>query len=563
MAFLRDKNIYILLITVLLAHGLLLLNDGVYWDGWLVYRYLKDHNYEALYQTYKMAGTWGVPSLYLTLNYFGNLIFIHKFVVFCCIYTANIFAYFSAKRLNLLSDLECLFIGMLSIAYSSYQAWHELMVMPYAILYAIFYVAVYLLLFSCDVRSCSKRIIIKTVSVFLFLISFSMASLLAYYYAGMLLYYVKDGGDELFSWRRIVVFLKANVGLMLLPIVYRTIKVCFSSPFGKFSGYNKIVYDPAMWIFNIMVTLRNSVNVQLSECITNLIEYPLLIVLVGLVVCVAQAGIRVNNVSPQKQVSPKGMLIFGVVALLLAIFPYAAVGIFASSQGWSTRHSLLMYIPISIIIVAVTKIGLAERITSGSRAHVFLILMLVAGFVITDNKVYMQYQLRWVKDKAFISALRNRDNLKNYSMYLIHDNVSTGIRELYRGYEYSSMFKEAWGGESRYGIDMRDYDASNTENIIEGAIVNADVSIMSMSEMVRSMYILSDYRTTNKIINIYLKKMTKDPDLLIFLKYYYYKFVHPERMEGFLVSIVSMKSCPFVGGAVVPAADGCAALSSR
>ncbi len=53
-------SFFFLLLSALVVHGLLLLNDGVYWDGWLPYDSLMKKRWDLMYLWFSQAGlpTW-------------------------------------------------------------------------------------------------------------------------------------------------------------------------------------------------------------------------------------------------------------------------------------------------------------------------------------------------------------------------------------------------------------------------------------------------------------------------------------------------------------------------
>ena len=90
---------FLIAAVALLCHGLLLLNDGTYWDDWLLKSYLVESNWDALHD---MATEMGLPILahfFWTLTLTGLLGF-YKFIAFLSILFSAFLVYRLALQFN-------------------------------------------------------------------------------------------------------------------------------------------------------------------------------------------------------------------------------------------------------------------------------------------------------------------------------------------------------------------------------------------------------------------------------------------------------------------------------
>src|SRR5690606_16374411 len=80
---------------------------------------------------------------------------------------------------------------------------------------------------------------------------------------------------------------------------------------------------------------------------------------------------------------------------------------------------------------------------------------LIAGFTLININVYLYAQARWVKDISIALNLRDlpSKDLDGISILLVDDRFPiSGVDVNYRFYEYSRIFKFAWGKEKILGL---------------------------------------------------------------------------------------------------------------
>ncbi|MBZ0306240.1 MAG: hypothetical protein K8I82_09245, partial [Anaerolineae bacterium] len=133
----------ILLVTAFIVHGLLLLNDGVYWDGWMhVYWPIRENDWDTLYWTFDR---WGYPIRayqHWLVGHLPSLIFGHKLFTFVSIFLCALLVHHIGGKSGYLSRRESLFIALLSMVYPAYQVAFELIMMPYNLSYVFFLLGV-------------------------------------------------------------------------------------------------------------------------------------------------------------------------------------------------------------------------------------------------------------------------------------------------------------------------------------------------------------------------------------------------------------------------------------
>jgi len=436
----------------------LLLNDGVYWDGWLIYTSLVEKSWHNIHSIFFEPGAPITAYFHWAMGYLPAMIFSYKLVAFLSITLFGILVYSICNELRLLSRIESLFIALLSVSYPAFQASIELATIPYLAYYCLFLLACFLALRSEKAHG-FPHYCLRVGSLALWALSFTINSLLVFYYGFLLVLILHARYSRGISLKHVFTrFLPRRLDYVLLPLLYWVVARGFFPPHGIYSDYNQLSFSP--WVMTAVYNafVNNAVYAQLSNALKNLLNYPVfvLLILLGLLwACSTPLSGSIRFLD--KKVKSYALLLFGFVLLALAIFPYAVVDKAPSAQGWETRHALLVALPVAIILVAITRLALGDKTGSISRLGLFFLTILLLAFTLSSINNYLSWQARWVKDQSIMENLSTLENTENVSVFWVDDQFQVGGEETYRFYEWSSIFKSVWGDESRIGLDQRAY----------------------------------------------------------------------------------------------------------
>ena len=178
----------ILFFYTFLAHGLLLLNEGIYSDDFLYVTYLIKRDWNALFSLFDQTGRPLLALMHWPFTIFPDIVFGYKVVIFVLIYLSSLLVYSICKRSGYLSQNESLLLAVFSITFPANQFFVAIGMSSYYILYTLFLLAVYL-----DVLSLGKqgniRLILFFCSLTFFFFSFTLSSLLVFYYGYLIIRY--------------------------------------------------------------------------------------------------------------------------------------------------------------------------------------------------------------------------------------------------------------------------------------------------------------------------------------------------------------------------------------
>lgn len=455
------KYITFIVIWSILTHGLLLLNDGIYWDGWLIYTYLVDKDWNSLDTLFKETG--GILTIkflfYRFLRYFPAVVFVFKFVAFLSITLSGILSFLIFMESGLCSRKDSLYIALLSLSFPAYQISIEQITTIILISYCLFLSACYLAIRAEKINS-NYHALFRFFALVLFTLSFTINSLLVFY-GGFFFIYVYYIYKHKFNKHSLKFFLRwfmlFRLDYVILPFLFWLISRTFFPPHGLYINHNRISISISNIIKVYNGFICNAVYGQLYNAFSNLISQPILILTTFLIAFSVYSIFSLHKYCFFEQNIKQHLLllIFGIFLLLLGIFPYAVVGKIATISGWRTRHALLVGLPIAIILVPVIRLLFADNKGVISKLGFSFLVILMLALNMSTMKYYFSWQARWVKDRSIMANLFNIKEAKEISVFWIDDQFPVGGEARYRFYEWSCMFKYIWGDERHLGLDLR------------------------------------------------------------------------------------------------------------
>jgi hypothetical protein len=498
------------LVTIVLVgittHGLLLLMDGVYFDGQLLYTHLVTKNWLALHLWFGQAGLMFFESFYRALGALPSIVFAYRLIALISIILTAVFWYLICCKSRMLSRWESLAIALIQLTFPAFRTPFEIIVLPYLVCYLLFVIGVYVAVRS-DCARGARRYALRLVSLLLLFFSFSTNSLLMFYLAFIvfMVFFVRRS-KMLSVLAAAKSYVLRHIDFVLLPLVYWGIKESVMPRHGIYIYYNKLHLD-------------------LKQLVLGLFFVAII------VLWYAKVGTS-RSVTFESQTSPRSLITAGVALVLLAMLPYALVSKVGTVVGWMTRFSLLVSIGVGVIIVGVFKALCTRPGGHLSRGGLTVLATLVLAFATTMVDSYISWQIRWVKEQSVKIHLRNMPPCPA-STYWIDDQFplpNERVLERYRDYEWSTIFKNVWGGETRTaiypGTDLADYDRTKGKNYRTtdwGRICN-----------------LSGYDGSGPQATLTIRPGDAGPGIQLALWYWWYKYVSRKAFEAYVERVAEV-----------------------
>lgn len=440
-------------LTVLLAHGLLLLNDGIYWDGFVVASGRAEP--ELLRHIFVDAGAAAAYPMHLALNALPGFPFGHKLASF----VSALVITFAGRRLALASGYltrsESTYLAAILCTWPALLPNVELVMVPYAVCFAAF-LGGWATLLSPPATT-TQTFVRRGIALACIFLSFSVRSLLVVHLGFCVLVVahraLQDERDMPF-WRRCL-WQASRVGdLFALPFVYWVSNEAFFPRKGEYATYNRL-----------KVSFGGTARAFVSSGLTAFVRWPLATAKslvrdpIALVVSVAVAAAAARWVRPVDGEAQPPLrrhwpsLLVGGWLLAVAIAPYALIGAAPLVHGWGRRHGLLTGLGTGVCLV--TFAAVLRRWAPPRAANLAWLVPVLwsaanAG-ALADG--FLGWQSRTAKDKAILVRLREVDEgARRASVYFVRDETPRGDEPGYRFYEWASLFELAWGDEGRVGF---------------------------------------------------------------------------------------------------------------
>jgi len=537
----------IIALVGLLTHGLLLLNDGIYWDAWLLYRYLVNNDSYLLSLWFIGAGR---PIEYCFHQIMGcftdfpfGLIFQYKLVPFLSIIFTAVLIYKICSKFNLASRGESLLISIIFLTYPVFYIWVEMHIASYLFCYMLFFLAAFLALKSEETTGIIHYVW-RILALIIFFISFSLSSLLVFFFGFILVLILHKRHRHGFSWRQIGLrFLPRHIDYMILPFLFWTwnawffpLSVIFAHDSHKLLRLNLSSIKNGSIGF-----LQYAFCDQWVEATERLIALPLFMLLT---ILLAYWTYDLFRISKFRWFSPEirswHFIIFGVVMFIAGAFPYVACGILPTHPGaynLTTRHALLLGLPMALIITGLSKLLFSAKDGVLNRFGFMLLSLVILAFILMNYHGYISWQARWVKDRSVMVNLARLENAGKYSTYWIDDQYLL-CGESYRIFEYSSMLHQIWGGEGRACLIAHDARERFDPKLFE--------TLKPPNGVSRTTCYLRDYDPAGPQATLAITNGASPPrsDFKLVARYFYYKFLHPQRMQNFLAGVTKVTIQP-------------------
>ncbi len=441
----RLKDIFFVTLFYSLAFGLMLLNDGIFFDDWVLYHVDK----ESIMSIASQVGLpWAGPYYIGVLSL--NSMIACRIIVFCSYLLAAFFLYEILKKIREISRGERLLVTLFFALFPVNFARITLITSQFSISYFLFFLGLFLLSRYFEKRELFTRI---SALLVLFISFFSLQSLLVFY--GVVIVFIAY--EERLNIKTIKGFLflpLRYLDFLAAPVVFWVMKIIFFKPYGLYTGHNEVnLANLLPAIYKLNEAFNTSFIVPLREALQSLnSNYPMIIILTLLAGIFAYRTyfVRKDDVEADDFL----LLLFGFLFFIFGVYGYLAVDKMPTSLEWYSRFQILVPLGASFIIVYFV------RIIFNNKAGILVYSLLLVLFTYTNFLGYLNYQKDWFKQLSLMENFKNSEILKNNTSFLFNDktyDLNAGKRTYYF-YEYTGLMKLVFGNERRFGtVNQADF----------------------------------------------------------------------------------------------------------
>ncbi|MDD5670012.1 MAG: hypothetical protein PHN49_00045 [Candidatus Omnitrophica bacterium] len=531
-----DRKIAGLFFITFAAHGMMFLMDGIYWDDYLLFDH--DSNKVAIWlQELGIVGAvpaffhWGIKQLFGTSFIFG-----YRLMAFLCICGTGLIVFQLLQVFKKFNQTNNFLVAAFVATYPAVKVLFIGGILHYQYCLLSYLLAVYIAftkVFDDSAGRTLSRLWWRLGSLLLCVVSFTMNSILSFYFGFIILMFLfnKDEGPVLKRIRR---FMMKKGDYLALPFVFFITEKIFFPARGIYEGYNGISFGALTRIFELLL-----INIYwFTKPLFGLARRAtLLLTAFFLLYVLVLIGVRFKQwIRLKKLPQDYGPLFFSLFLMFLGALPYAAVGK-AADSSYASRHLLLAGISTGLLLMSVADLSVGLKIIS-SKVKNIIFAAVIALFCFVDMGNYIHWQFRWIRDRSVILQLAENPELKKYSTFLIEDKAccqnEKNIYYDYRFYEWASLFKMVWHGEKWVGYSL---ESPSPEQMRDKRYLTAR-------------YNLAEYNPKGRKAVLSLRGAGGDgcfgnaAKVLKVFEYFYIKFFDRVRMDSFLNGIVQIKISP-------------------
>lgn len=426
-----------------LAHGISLLNRGLFWDDWVFWQ--QDRHVVAA-AAKAMGSTW--PASINDLFYYSlGGITANRLVTFLTLLYSALVLYAILRHIPWLTAGQSMWIATVFGIVPAYESRIALVMVGYPLSLALFMSGLWLL-----VRFAPRvPVLVRLLCAFLFFASFRTGSLLVFF-AVVPVVLLLVHPPERFDLRSTVRTLAGYADQLVLPVAYWVITRIWFAPSGLYAGYNTPDGGGVRFVPAFLKGMAISLVGPWGDAATALLfKAPLIVALLA----AATAAVVAWRWPAREKGASWLLLLSGFALVVLAVAPYAAVGKVPSYQGWETRHQLL--IPFGIAVIVVAAATLVSRVVRLRGAAAGLLVLVVLGSVAAHVNSYIRYERDWLKQAALIEGFKASPEVKDAHFVLLEDETTDLDRADRLFYEYTGMLTEAFGDQSRFAVQRSYY----------------------------------------------------------------------------------------------------------
>ena len=411
----------------ILAHGFLLFCDYRIWDGWIIQNIRQHGLWAGALEHYSQAGIQHHFYIHSFINILPGDTFFYKAFSLLAYLVGALAACDVLVRSKLLNADEGLMFGFICLSFPAMKTLGEAAVLPYVLGYCLFFIASMLAFRTLPLKG-PKHILLRSLSIAVFLLSFTFYAMLVYYAAFFaLLLYVRYSSLHTPNPRRAIRSILGVADYAVLPPLFWLFKLTFMPTYGFYIKYNK----PQLTLDVFFVALPNFLREAISRPFFDIpcgafsfVAFLVLIPIVAFLVFPANVGAR-----PLRSLF---LILLGSGLLILGGMPFFLVGrSFFDYTGYDSNNYTLLA-PVGVAIAVVGVFGLIRVVLAGPLGATsvrIIAALLVSHFVVIWNNQRIHYQARGVKEYSLASKLES--DAGKFPVLVLQDRYPTPRTDMY------------------------------------------------------------------------------------------------------------------------------------
>lgn len=447
------------------CHGLLLLNDGTYFDGWLVRYVWVTGEHEILRDFFSRVG---IPLLYLThlpqLQVPG-FPFCYQLTTFLFLIGNSVLAYLVLLRVGVFSQTTAFTVALLEVVSPLFFSTFEVTTNQYTLFRLVFMLSLFLIL-GPRPSSRSLRVARGALLTGLLWVSFNLNSLLVVFYPLIGLVWLARHGSGV--WRVRFWLDPWRLWLLAQPVLHWLGKRFVHPPHGDNVTNNQVTslgkgVSVQLWTSPLSVVRDTLVPLEWLAR-----ERPLIMVaLLGVFAALGYRRWRARSpepvIRPESEAAPLWLVASGGVLVLAGVYPYLTVGrVFPFHRGGSAHYNLLLALPAAMIVTGLAQTLCGRRRRAWSFAGLGL---LAAASAIWCSSSYLRWEVRGIRAEALVQQIRALPT-RDYAVFGATSTMRFGDgRDAVNGYTLTFLLATVEGEFRAIVIPDGELDPAQSEDV--------------------------------------------------------------------------------------------------
>ena len=524
---------WIILAAGLLAHGMLLLNDGKYMEGWFLEHLIRLGKWEEVKNYWIIHG---YPVNYWLQSIFGQASLLRGLSFIWILLTA-LFQYKILIRFSPLTAKQSLFVTVFALVWPFY---HLLVWRIYAtgmIFPILFYGGWYTYLCLKEKKS---HFIFYIFSLTLIFLSFNNPVFLTFNCAFVAIYGLSTMGYSIrfqtteFK-EKLSVFLKQNWVLTLLPFVFYLLKNIF---FPVSIPYNQIKLFSLTTAFSI---LKNIVRLLIEPILSFAYSIPtfgFVLIPVLLVASIFLFKYFKSDPEPEDQRYALGMIAVGLILIVTLSITYGLVWKTFKLMSWKSSFAFSGNLGFGLFFLGSIHWLYDKYWNRKKNMAQPTLLLAFAVMILVNINLYSMWQARWAHTASIIHNLKQKKPIENASIYFLNDDVSLGADPTVYATDFTLMLIEAWNQHQYIGITSH-YQGQQTRAEAAHRIIGGwkDQTLHFHS-------LVDQFDPNGCFAEVVVSPKNYHPETLIGFKYIFIRLFKADQMNQFLSDLTEVQLRP-------------------
>ena len=260
-----SKDLILISAIYTIAHGLILFNNGLYWDDWTFFFMDKQSLSDVFSQRGTLLGA-NLGNAFAFLFSLPNSIFIIRVCVFAAFLLAALLLYFILTTVKEIDPVSRFFLVTIFAIFPVNSARNALVCLPYAIGYCFFFLGLWLT----SRYLVKKALYLRLLALVGFFLSFEVQSLLFFYLLVLLYIVYEENCLQRFppEIRKTAAIILRYIDFVILPVFFWVLRYIFFPPRGAFAVYYNITLSTLTRVpANLLYTYYTSFAQVLAKSI--------------------------------------------------------------------------------------------------------------------------------------------------------------------------------------------------------------------------------------------------------------------------------------------------------